>query len=98
MRETEADLGLAFDGDADRCFVVDERGEAAAPSAVTALIAARLLAGHPGSTVLHYLITSRTVPDVVREHGGTPVRTRDHRHSAPAENRNRSSPGPRSPL
>ncbi|WP_053756024.1 phosphomannomutase/phosphoglucomutase [Streptomyces sp. AS58] len=76
VRETEADLGLAFDGDADRCFVVDERGEAVAPSAITALIATRLLADHPGSTVLHNLITSRTVPDVIREHGGTPVRTR----------------------
>ncbi|MGV9351269.1 phosphomannomutase/phosphoglucomutase [Streptomyces spiralis] len=76
VRETHADLGLAFDGDADRCFVVDERGEAVAPSAVTALIAARLLADHPGSTVLHNLITSRTVPEVVRELGGTPVRTR----------------------
>ncbi|MER5595624.1 phosphomannomutase/phosphoglucomutase [Streptomyces sp. NPDC002265] len=76
VRETGADLGLAFDGDADRCFVVDERGEAVSPSAVTALIAARLLTDHPGSTVIHNLITSRAVPDVVREHGGTPVRTR----------------------
>jgi phosphomannomutase len=76
VRETGADLGLAFDGDADRCFVVDEHGEAVTPSAVTALIAARLLADHPGGTVLHNLITSRTVPDVVRELGGTPVRTR----------------------
>ncbi|MEW1773617.1 phosphomannomutase/phosphoglucomutase [Streptomyces sp. NPDC086777] len=76
VRENAADLGLAFDGDADRCFVVDERGEAVTPSAVTALIAVRLLAEHPGSTVLHNLITSRTVPEVVREHGGTPIRTR----------------------
>ncbi|MDH6612829.1 phosphomannomutase [Streptomyces sp. SAI-208] len=76
VRETRADLGLAFDGDADRCFVVDERGEAVSPSAITALIAARLLADHPGSTVLHNLITSRAVPEVVRELGGTPVRTR----------------------
>jgi phosphomannomutase len=76
VRETGADLGLAFDGDADRCFVVDERGEAVSPSAVTALIAARLLTDHPGSTIIHNLITSRAVPDVVREHGGTPVRTR----------------------
>ncbi|MGI5133773.1 phosphomannomutase/phosphoglucomutase [Streptomyces sp. CA-106110] len=76
VRETKADLGLAFDGDADRCFVVDERGEAVSPSTVTALIAARLLADHPGSTVIHNLITSRAVPDVVREHGGIPVRTR----------------------
>ncbi|MGW0080151.1 phosphomannomutase/phosphoglucomutase [Streptomyces sp. NPDC003393] len=76
VRESGADLGLAFDGDADRCFVVDERGEAVAPSTVTALIATRLLAEHPGSTVIHNLITSRAVPEVVREHGGVPVRTR----------------------
>ncbi len=76
MRVTRADMGLAFDGDADRCFVVDERGEAVPPSTVTALIAARLLTDHPGSTVIHNLITSRAVPEVVREHGGTPVRTR----------------------
>ncbi|MBW8699533.1 Phosphomannomutase/phosphoglucomutase [Streptomyces sp. MBT84] len=76
VRETGADMGLAFDGDADRCFVVDERGEAVPPSTVTALIAARLLTDRPGSTVIHNLITSRAVPDVVREHGGTPVRTR----------------------
>lgn len=76
VRETGADLGLAFDGDADRCFVVDERGEPVPPSAVTALIAARLLADHPGMAVVHNLITSRAVPDVIREHGGIPVRTR----------------------
>ncbi|MCX5382093.1 phosphomannomutase/phosphoglucomutase [Streptomyces sp. NBC_00083] len=71
-----ADLGLAFDGDADRCFVVDERGEPVAPSAITALVAARELARHPGGTVIHNLITSWSVPEVVRENGGTPVRTR----------------------
>ena len=71
-----ADLGLAFDGDADRCFVVDERGAGVSPSAITALVAARELAKHPGSTVIHNLITSWSVPEVVREHGGTPVRTR----------------------
>jgi phosphomannomutase len=74
--EVGADLGLAFDGDADRCFVVDERGEPVSPSAITALVAVRALAEHPGSTVIHNLITSRSVPEVVREHGGTPVRTR----------------------
>ena len=73
---TGADLGLAFDGDADRCFVVDERGEIVSGSTITALIAARELARHPGSTVIHNLITSRTVAEVIREHGGTPVRTR----------------------
>ena len=76
VRQTGADLGLAFDGDADRCFVVDERGEAVSPSTITALIAARELAKHPGSTIIHNLITSKSVPEVVREHGGKPVRTR----------------------
>ncbi|MFD8296753.1 phosphomannomutase/phosphoglucomutase [Streptomyces bauhiniae] len=72
-----ADLGLAFDGDADRCFVVDENGDPVSPSAVTALVAARELARNGGTgTVIHNLITSRTVAEVVREHGGTPVRTR----------------------
>ncbi|WP_329279403.1 phosphomannomutase/phosphoglucomutase [Streptomyces sp. NBC_00691] len=71
-----ADLGLAFDGDADRCFVVDERGEPVSPSAITALVAARELAKHPGGTIIHNLITSWSVPEVVREQGGEPVRTR----------------------
>ncbi|GAB3850383.1 phosphomannomutase/phosphoglucomutase [Micromonospora andamanensis] len=68
-----ADIGLAFDGDADRCFVVDERGEPVSPSAITALVAARELAKHPGSTVIHNLITSSAVPEIIREHGGEPV-------------------------
>ncbi len=76
VRETGADLGLAFDGDADRCFVVDERGEVVSPSTLTALIAERELARVPGATVIHNLITSRSVPEVVKENGGTPVRTR----------------------
>ncbi|MCP9987847.1 phosphomannomutase/phosphoglucomutase [Streptomyces sudanensis] len=76
VRAEGADLGLAFDGDADRCFVVDERGEPVPPSAITALVAARELAKHPGGTIIHNLITSRSVPEVVRENGGTPVRTR----------------------
>ncbi|WP_129308809.1 phosphomannomutase/phosphoglucomutase [Streptomyces sp. L2] len=72
-----ADLGIAFDGDADRCFVVDEHGDPVSPSAITALVAARELARNGGSgTVIHNLITSRTVPEVVRENGGTPARTR----------------------
>jgi phosphomannomutase len=71
-----ADLGLAFDGDADRCFVVDERGEPVAPSTITALVAVRELAKHPGATIIHNLITSAAVPEIVREHGGVPVRTR----------------------
>jgi phosphomannomutase len=76
VRETQADIGLAFDGDADRCFLVDERGELVNPSALTALIAARELAKHPGSAVIHNLITSRAVPEIVTELGGRPVRTR----------------------
>jgi phosphomannomutase len=74
--ETGADLGLAFDGDADRCFVVDERGEIVSPSTLTALIAVRELEREPGSTVIHNLITSKAVPEIVAENGGTPVRTR----------------------
>ena len=76
VRASRADLGLAFDGDADRCFVVDERGEIVSPSTLTSLIAVRELAKHPGATIIHNLITSAAVPDIVREHGGTPVRTR----------------------
>ncbi|MHC3390730.1 phosphomannomutase/phosphoglucomutase [Streptomyces lavendulocolor] len=77
VREEGADLGLAFDGDADRCFVVDEKGDPVSPSAVTALVAARELARNGGTgTVIHNLITSWSVPEVVRENGGTPVRTR----------------------
>ena len=73
---TGADLGLAFDGDADRCFVVDERGAIVSPSTLTALIASRELAKYPGSTIIHNLITSRAVPEVIAENGGVAVRTR----------------------
>jgi phosphomannomutase len=76
VREVGADAGLAFDGDADRCFVVDERGEPVSPSAITALVAVRELAKEPGGTVIHNLITSHAVPEIVAEHGGKPVRTR----------------------
>jgi phosphomannomutase len=76
VRETGADVGLAFDGDADRCFVVDERGEIVSPSVLTALIAARELQREPGSTIIHNLITSHAVPEIVTELGGKPVRTR----------------------
>jgi len=76
VRETGADIGLAFDGDADRCFVVDERGVIVSPSVLTALIAVRELEKEPGATVIHNLITSHAVPEIVREHGGEPVRTR----------------------
>ncbi|MEU1384409.1 MULTISPECIES: phosphomannomutase/phosphoglucomutase [unclassified Nonomuraea] len=74
--ESGADLGLAFDGDADRCWVVDERGASVSPSAVTALVATRELAKDPDGTIIHNVITSLGVPEIVREHGGTPVRTR----------------------
>ncbi|MFI7113383.1 phosphomannomutase/phosphoglucomutase [Nonomuraea sp. NPDC050227] len=74
--ESGADLGLAFDGDADRCWVVDERGASVSPSAVTALVATRELAKDLGGTIIHNVITSLGVPEIVREHGGTPVRTR----------------------
>ncbi|MGI5213942.1 phosphomannomutase/phosphoglucomutase [Plantactinospora sp. CA-290183] len=76
VRRHGADLGLAFDGDADRCFVVDERGEAVSPSAITGLVAVRELAKHPGATIIHNLITSSAVAEIVREHGGEPVRSR----------------------
>ncbi len=76
VRASGADLGLAFDGDADRCFAVDERGELISPSDVTALIAAAELQRNPGATVIHNLITSAAVPEVIRENGGTPVVTR----------------------
>jgi phosphomannomutase len=76
VTETGADIGLAFDGDADRCFVVDERGEIVSPSVLTALIATRELAHEPGAVVIHNLITSRAVPEIIAENGGTPVRTR----------------------
>ncbi|RAV31409.1 phosphomannomutase/phosphoglucomutase [Corynebacterium heidelbergense] len=71
-----ADLGIAFDGDADRCFIVDEKGDAVSPSTICAMIAERYLNLHPGATIIHNLITSKSVPELVREAGGTPVRTR----------------------
>ena len=74
--DSGADIGLAFDGDADRCFVVDERGHLVSPSVLTALIAVRELAREPGATVIHNLITSQAVPEIIAEHGGTAVRTR----------------------
>jgi len=74
--EHKADIGLAFDGDADRCFLVDEKGETVDPSLLTALIASRELAKHPGATIIHSLISSRTVVEVITELGGIPVRSR----------------------
>jgi phosphomannomutase len=76
VRKTGADIGLAFDGDADRCFVIDERGLPVSPSTVTALVAARELDREIGATVIYNLITSRAVPELIIERGGTPVRSR----------------------
>jgi phosphomannomutase len=70
------DLGLAFDGDADRVFVVDEKGRGLSGSTTTAILAAGVLRAHPGATVLYNLICSRSVPEVIIEHGGVPVRTK----------------------
>jgi len=70
------DVGLAFDGDADRVFVVDEQGVGLSGSTTTALLAAAILRNHPGATVLHNLICSRSVPEIIEEHGGVPVRTK----------------------
>ncbi len=74
--EQGADLGLAFDGDADRCFVVDEKGDPVSPSAICALVAKRFLAKNPGATIIHNLITSKAVPEIIEENGGKAVRTR----------------------
>jgi phosphomannomutase len=74
--EHGADIGLAFDGDADRCFVVDERGQIVAPSTITALVAVRELGKYPGASIVHNLISSKAVPEIITEHGGRPVRTR----------------------
>jgi phosphomannomutase len=73
---TGADAGLAFDGDADRVFLVDEQAAALSGSLTTAIVADALLQRHPGATILHNVICSKAVPEVVRERGGTPVRTR----------------------
>lgn len=76
VREVGADIGFAFDGDADRVFVVDEKGRGLSGSVTTAMVAAGVLAKEPGATILHNLICSKVVPEVVRENGGTPVRTK----------------------
>lgn len=74
--ERKADVGLAFDGDADRVFLVDERGEPLSGSTTTAMVASVMLERHPGATILHNCICSKAVAEIVREQGGTPVRTR----------------------
>jgi phosphomannomutase len=76
VRETGADVGLAFDGDADRVFLIDERADGVSGSLTTALVASSMLASHPRSTVLYNLICSKVVPETVVELGGTPIRTR----------------------
>jgi len=76
MAREEFDVGVAFDGDADRAFFLDDRGEALSGSTVTSLVALRILADNPGASVVHNLITSKAVPEVVAEAGGTPIRTR----------------------
>jgi phosphomannomutase len=72
----KADIGLAFDGDADRCFLIDEKGSLVNPSALTALIAVRELKRKPGSTIIYNLISSKAVPEIILENGGTPLRSR----------------------
>jgi phosphomannomutase len=74
--EVGADIGLAFDGDADRCFVVDEQGQPVPPSAIVALIATRRLAKRPEAAIVYNVITSQAVPEIVRENGGKPIRCR----------------------
>lgn len=74
--ETGADIGLAFDGDADRVFLIDEKAQPVSGSTTTAMVAAVMLGRQPGSTVLYNLICSKAVPEVIAEHGGTGVRTR----------------------
>ena len=76
VKKHGADIGLAFDGDADRCFLVDENGETVNPSDLTALIAERELKIHPGASIIHNLISSRSVAEVILENGGTALRSR----------------------
>lgn len=76
VKKHGADIGLAFDGDADRCFLVDEKGALVNPSALTSLIASRELSRYPGSNIIYNLISSRAVKEVVEENGGTAIRSR----------------------
>jgi len=76
VKKHGADIGLAFDGDADRCFLVDEKGALVNPSALTSLIASRELIRYPGSNIIYNLISSRAVKEVVEENGGTAIRSR----------------------
>ena len=76
VKKEKADIGLAFDGDADRCFLIDEKGDLVNPSALTALIAVRELKSQPGSTIIYNLISSKTVAEVITENGGVGLRSR----------------------
>jgi phosphomannomutase len=76
VRDDDADVGLAFDGDADRVILVDELGQAVSGSTTTAMLAAAMLARHPGEKIVYNLICSKAVPEIVRELGGMPIRTR----------------------
>ena len=76
VKKHKADIGLAFDGDADRCFLVDESGKLVNPSTLTALIAARELAKNPGANIIYNLISSRAVVEIVEENGGKAIRSR----------------------
>ncbi len=74
--DARADIGLAFDGDADRVFLVDDQGQPVSGSTTTAIVAKGILVRHPGETIVHNLICSKALPEVIRENGGIPVRTR----------------------
>ena len=76
VKKEKADIGLAFDGDADRCFLIDEKGDLVNPSALTALIAVRELKANPGATIIYNLISPKAVPEVILENGGTALRSR----------------------
>jgi len=76
VKKEKADLGLAFDGDADRCFLVDEKADLVNPSSLTALIAVRELKRNPGASIIYNLISSKAVPEIILENGGKPVRSR----------------------
>jgi phosphomannomutase len=76
VKKEKADLGLAFDGDADRCFLVDENADLVNPSSLTALIAVKELKRNPGASIIYNLISSKAVPEIILENGGKPVRSR----------------------
>jgi phosphomannomutase len=76
VKETKADIGLAFDGDADRCFIVDENGNIVSPSIVTALICQQVLKNNPGAAIVYNVITSRVVPETIQKFGGRPIKSR----------------------